>query len=77
MSRNTRENERRQKGHDQVTMRVYEDDRVRLEHLQTITGLLTEVEEGTHQGRSLCRLYLDDLLKISLDLLERYQGPGE
>lgn len=41
MPKNRMRDEEQQRGQDQVNMRVYENDRVHLEHLQTVTGLGT------------------------------------
>ncbi len=39
MSNNAMEDEKRQGGRRQLNLRVYKDDRVRLVHIQTVTGL--------------------------------------
>ena len=39
MSNNAMDDEKRQRGRRQLNLRVYKDDRVRLEHIQTVTGL--------------------------------------
>lgn len=44
MSNNAMEDEKRQKGRRQLNLRVYKDDRVRLEHIQTVTGLANRSE---------------------------------
>jgi len=44
MSKNAMEDEKRQKGRRQLNLRVYKDDRVRLEHIQTVTGLANRSE---------------------------------
>jgi hypothetical protein len=44
MPNNAMEDEKRQKGPRQLNLRVSKDDRVRLEHLQTVTGLANRSE---------------------------------
>ncbi len=65
MSNNAMEDEKRQKGPRQLNLRLYKDDRVRLEHIQTVTGFASRSEVLRYALK-----YTSDRHPVSLPLNE-------